>query len=74
PDKNFSFEVYPNPTMGFVTFSQYAEKVEILDNVGRLVNTVEGAINLDLSGLADGTYTLRITSQGNVVIKKVVKR
>ena len=74
PDKNFSLEIYPNPTMGFITLSQYAEKVEILDNVGRLVNTVEGVINLDLSGLADGTYTLRITSQGNVVIKKVVKR
>ncbi len=74
PDKNFSYDIYPNPTSGFITFSQYAEKVEILDNVGRLVNTLEGSINLDLSALADGTYTLRITSNGNVVIKKVVKQ
>ena len=74
PDKNLSFEIYPNPTMGFITLSQFAERVEVLDTWGRLVAVAENVINMDLSDLADGTYTLRITSQGNVVIKKVVKR
>lgn len=74
PDKNVAVEVYPNPTTGFITLSQYAEKVEVLDNVGRLVAVAEGVINMDLSDLTDGTYTLRISTNDCVVIKKIVKR
>lgn len=74
PDKSFSVEVYPNPTTSFVTLSQYAERVEVLDNVGRTVAVAESVINLDLSDLAPGTYTLRISANGAVAIRKVVKR
>lgn len=74
PDKSLEISIYPNPTTGFVTLSQYAERVEILDNVGRTVAVTDGAINLNLSELAPGTYTLRIVVDGNVAIRKVVKR
>ena len=67
-------DIYPNPTTGFITLSQFAEKVEVLDTWGRLVAVAENVINMDLSDLADGTYTLRISTQGTVVLKKVVKR
>ena len=74
PDKSVAVDIYPNPTTGFITLSQFAERVEVLDNWGRLVAVAENVINMDLSDLADGTYTLRISTQGTVVLKKVVKR
>ena len=74
PDKSVAIEIYPNPTTGFITLSQFAEKVEVLDTWGRLVAVAENVINMDLSDLAEGTYTLRISTQGAVVLKKVVKR
>ena len=73
-DKSVAIDIYPNPTTGFITLSQFAEKVEVLDTWGRLVAVAENVINMDLSDLADGTYTLRISTQGTVVLKKVVKR
>ncbi|MBR4198130.1 MAG: C10 family peptidase [Bacteroidales bacterium] len=74
PDKSAAIDIYSNPTTGFITLSQFAEKVEVLDNWGRLVAVAENVINMDLSDLAEGTHTLRISTQGTVVLKKVVKR
>ena len=74
PDKSVAVDIYPNPTTGFITLSQFAERVEVLDTWGRIVAVAENVINMDLSDLADGTYTLRISTQGTVVLKKVVKR
>ena len=51
-----------------------AEKIEVLDLVGRRVAMFENTNTLDLSGLADGTYTLRVTMPEGVAIRKVVKR
>ena len=48
--------------------------VEVLDLVGRCVTVFKETDTLDLSGLAAGTYTLRITMPDAVVIKKVVKK
>jgi len=67
--------VYPNPTMGQVQLSvNQAEKVEVLDMVGRIVASYENTNTLDLTNLADGTYTLRITMPEGVTLRKVVKR
>ena len=74
PDKSAAVDIYPNPTTGFITLSQFAEKVEVLDTWGRIVAVAENVINMDLSDLVEGTYTLRISIQGTVVLKKVVKR
>ncbi|MBQ7710785.1 MAG: T9SS type A sorting domain-containing protein, partial [Bacteroidales bacterium] len=70
-----SLKVYPNPTTGRVQLNvTEAEKIEVLDLVGRRVAMFENTNTLDLSGLADGTYTLRVTMHEGVAIRKVVKR
>ena len=68
-------KVYPNPTTGRIQINvTEAEKVEVLDLVGRLVAVYENTNTLDLTNLADGTYTLRITMAEGVALRKVVKR
>ena len=48
--------------------------VEVLDLVGRRVALFENTNTLDLTNLAAGTYTLRITMPEGVELRKVVKR
>ena len=68
-------KVYPNPTHGQVTISaDEVVKVEVLDIVGRKVATFENTNTFDLSNLAEGAYTLRITLPEGVTVRKIVKR
>ncbi|MCR4816826.1 MAG: T9SS type A sorting domain-containing protein, partial [Bacteroidales bacterium] len=67
--------VYPNPTRGGVTLTaDKVVKVEVLDIVGRCVATFEGTNTFDISNLAQGSYTLRITLPEGVTVRKVVKK
>ena len=71
--------IYPNPTTGLVhidiipTLNAHL-LIEVLDLAGRRVALFENTATLDLTGLAAGTYTLRITMPDGVAIRKVVKR
>ena len=68
-------KVYPNPTTGNVQINvTEADRVEVLDLVGRCVAVYEHTNTIDLSALADGTYTLRITMPEGAVLRRVVKR
>ncbi len=68
-------KVYPNPTTGYVQISaEQIDKVEVLDLVGRRVALFENTNTFDLSNLAAGTYTLRITVPEGTTLRKVVKR
>lgn len=49
---------YPNPTNGFVNFSETLAKVVVLDAQGRQIRTTVNCSSIDLSGLAAGTYQL----------------
>ena len=70
-----SVKVYPNPTMGKVAVSaDNVTKVEVLDLVGRMVAVVEGSNTIDLSTLSNGVYTLRITTEDGIAVRKVVKK
>ena len=67
--------IYPNPTTGRVQIdAAQVDKVEVLDLVGRCVAVFEETNTLDLTNLAAGTYTLRITMPEGVTLRKVVKR
>lgn len=48
--------------------------IEVLDLTGRRVAMFENTNTLDLSKLAEGTYTLKVTMPDGVVIRKVVKK
>ncbi len=53
-----NFMAYPNPTNGFVNFSETLANVEVLDMQGRIILTAANCASMNLSGLAAGTYQL----------------
>ena len=73
-------QVYPNPSNGLTVIDAKGaiiKSIEMVDNLGRIVmrhqpNNMKAVINVN--GLAQGIYTLRIqTRQGNTTLKLVVK-
>jgi hypothetical protein len=69
-------EVYPNPTTGKLYIDAVGiQKVECYNQMGQLVRMFDNVTNnIDLSNLADGIYTLRISAPQGVTLRKVVKR
>lgn len=69
---------YPNPTQGMLTiqYTDTIESVEIYNAVGQLVGTQEfnnNQITVDMSGLSNGTYLLKLHIDGYQQLIKVVK-
>jgi type IX secretion system substrate protein len=74
-----SISIYPNPTSGIfnVEFSQDTENttVEVLNLMGKVIfneNVTTSKLTLDLSNEAKGIYLVKITTNGNTTIEKVV--
>lgn len=69
-----SVKLYPNPTTGNLYVEvEGLQKVEIIDAVGRVVMSQNnGTVNM--SNLANGIYTVRVSANGTTTIKKVVKK
>jgi hypothetical protein len=73
-------QVFPNPTRGEVWIqwpvSIVNPIVQVLDATGRIVavesGIVENRMNLNLSGFARGTYTIRLLTDENSMITRVV--
>lgn len=69
--------IYPTPTTGEISIdaSENVEKVEVYNNIGRLVATFNNQREINISDMPAGLYMLRVTLQGDaVVMKKVVKK
>lgn len=69
-------EIYPNPAKNLITIEGCSVgKAEIIDNSGRVLKTVYGSQNIDISWLKAGIYSLRITSSENkCTVKRFVKQ
>lgn len=67
-------KLFPNPTSGNLYVEvEGLQKVEIIDAVGRVVlSQNNGTVNM--SNLANGIYTVRVSANGSTSIKKVVKK
>lgn len=67
-------KLFPNPTSGNLYVEvEGLQKVEIIDAVGRVVlSQNNGTVNM--SALANGIYTVRVSANGTTSIKKVVKK
>ena len=78
---------YPNPTEGilsidFKLFKTSACKFEVIDAIGRTISSTneskyEGglqSLNLDLSSVNEGLYTLRVWLGDELHVLKVIKR
>jgi hypothetical protein len=76
-DPNLKFDVYPNPTEHMLYFEANQEgKVEIYSLLGALVKTktISGSkAEVDVSGLPEGNYVCKFTSQNNAVITKKIQ-
>ena len=67
-------KLYPNPTSGNLYVDvEGLQKVEIIDAVGRVVMSQNNG-NVNMSTLANGIYTVRVSANGTTTIKKVVKK
>ena len=73
-------KLYPNPAKDVVNVQctmDNVQGVEVFDAFGKLITTVNDIDNptrINVSGLADGMYFVRVTTEKGVVTKSFVKR
>jgi hypothetical protein len=73
-------KIYPNPTSAVVTIESPEtarwDKIEVIGMSGQVVFSLEHSSEnrVDLSGLPDGFYFIRLTQSNRSVTKKVVKK
>ena len=67
--------VYPNPAKDNIVINNIEPtEVQVYNALGQLVKTELGTNEVDLSGLVEGVYLLRITDkEGNSYLEKIVK-
>lgn len=69
------YTIYPNPTNDFIRINKlnYGDKIELIDINGKvLFNGTNNTLNLSL--YPEGLYYIRITTNSNIFIKKIVKQ
>ena len=68
--------VSPNPSSGLVQINGIdVAEVTVYNILGQIVKTERSTNEIDLEGLPQGIYTLRITDECSfVVTKKVIKK
>ena len=77
-EKNFNFELFPNPTMGSfnLTFNDAnSHTVEIYDTNGKLISSLDNQLTntaVDLKEHAAGTYTVKVIPEG--ITYQIVKQ
>ena len=66
-------EIYPNPAKDKVVVEGVKSiKVQVYNALGQVVKAVRGTNEIDLSGLVDGVYLLRISdAEGKVYTNKI---
>lgn len=68
-------EMYPNPTSGIVNFNNVENAtIEVYNMMGQLVASIENSeenASIDLSGVANGNYVVRIVKGGAIATSKL---
>ena len=80
-------DLYPNPSANQTTLKYSLDRsddvrVDVLDLSGRVISPVflgtqaagEQKVNIELSGLVQGVYLVRIQSGGEQIVRKLVKQ
>ena len=65
--------VYPNPTSGKVVFDKAMERVEVIDLVGKTIQTYENASEINIGALPAGVYHLRMSLEDQTITRMVIK-
>ena len=76
-----SVSLYPNPAKEYIDIRVDGDlnvmMMEVYDVYGKLINTVnviENPTRINVNGLADGMYFVRVTTDNGVVTKPFVKK
>ena len=76
-----NISIYPIPTSDIINISMKSfepnTKIQLIDNSGRIIISFNAKNNnekIDLSGLANGIYSLMIKSEIFIVTKKIIKQ
>ncbi len=64
---------YPNPTKGLISFSKTIEKIEVVDISGKILLSFSNVREINIGDLPEGSYLLRLHSNENSVLRKIVK-
>ena len=79
-EENLAYEsncvIYPNPAKDFVKIDgTEAAEVQVYNALGQVVKTVRGTNEVDLGGLVEGVYLVRIRDkEGRIFLEKVMVR
>lgn len=65
--------VYPNPARGKVVFDKAVERVEVIDLVGKTIQTYENASEINIGALPAGVYHLRMSLEDQTITRMVIK-
>ena len=73
------FTVFPNPTQNYIEWNlpnALIEKIALFDINGKLITSsaLISENRVDVSHLSDGLYFIKITSEGQTIIKKFIKK
>ncbi|MBQ2375608.1 MAG: leucine-rich repeat domain-containing protein, partial [Bacteroidales bacterium] len=64
---------YPNPTKGLISFSKTIERIEVVDISGKILLSFSNVREINIGDLPEGSYLLRLHSNENSVLRKIVK-
>ena len=76
-ENNQTVSVYPNPTNGvFNVYCNGIKRIEMINTVGQLVkdmNVSDDSVAIDLSNEKAGVYMLRVITDNEIIVKRVIK-
>ncbi len=74
-DISSQFDIYPNPTTGIVNINSklQIDKVEVYDLYGKPILKLKNTKTIDIEHLASGMYFIKIYSDNNMGVKKLIK-
>ena len=72
-----AISVYPNPTSGLINiYCNDVKRIEVINAVGQIVmdmNVVDDSVSIDLSNQNDGVYMLRVITDNEIIVKRIIK-
>jgi Secretion system C-terminal sorting domain len=74
--ENFAIKVYPNPSKGLVTISglNNIDVVRVYSVLGSLEKEVRNQSELDISDLSTGIHIMMIESDGQKIVKNIIRK
>ncbi|WP_306353402.1 T9SS type A sorting domain-containing protein [Flavobacterium sp. '19STA2R22 D10 B1'] len=77
-NQNSFFTVYPNPTRGTININYSnglpIESIELFNMAGQMVKSQANSTQLDVSGLSNGIYILKLNNNNTLYTQKIIKQ